>query len=171
MKQDAAAPATHRPGRSVAKGSLLVEVFRIVAPIVIVVGGIIAFVTLKNSKQQPVRAEEQILAPIVETVVVAPHDGGLDIAVDGVVVPFREIDLSAEVSGRIAQKSAICRAGTYVTKGTPLIEIDARDYELEAERRARVNPGRGVAQRVGRGGGQHRVAVQARQRTVGPRAP
>jgi multidrug efflux pump subunit AcrA (membrane-fusion protein) len=71
---------------------------------------------------------------MVETIIVVPHEGGLDIDVDGVVVPFREIDLSAEVSGRIAKRCELCRAGTYVTKGAALIEIDARDYEHEAER-------------------------------------
>ncbi len=71
---------------------------------------------------------------MVETIEVAPHRGGLDISVDGVVVPFREIDLSAEVSGRIAKKSDLCRAGTYVTRGTPLIAIDSRDYQLEVDR-------------------------------------
>ncbi len=83
------------------------------------------------------RAREPLLAPLVETVVVKPYQGGLDITIDGVVVPFREIDLSAEVSGRIAKKSEDCRAGRYVTRGTALIEIDARDYALEVERLTR----------------------------------
>ena len=66
-----------------------------------------------------------------------PHRAGLDISVDGVAVPFREIDLSAEVSGRIAKKSLDCRAGRYVKKGTALLEIDARDYALDVERLTR----------------------------------
>ncbi len=63
-----------------------------------------------------------------------PHTGGLEITVDGLVVPHREIDLAAEVTGRIAKRSEKCRAGTFVTAGTPLVQIDPRDYELEVER-------------------------------------
>lgn len=118
-------------------GSLLGEVLRIGAPIGILLLGVAAFLALRSTKETPVRAEQQAAAPLVETIVVEPHTGGLDFSVDGVVVPFREIDLSAEVSGRIAKRADICRAGNYVTRGTPLIEIDARDYELEVERLTR----------------------------------
>jgi multidrug efflux pump subunit AcrA (membrane-fusion protein) len=62
------------------------------------------------------------------------HQGGLEIEVDGVVVPFREITLSAEVEGRILYKADDCRAGRYVEKGTLLLKIDPRDYELEIRR-------------------------------------
>jgi len=58
----------------------------------------------------------------------------MSFSVDGLVVPFREISLSAEIAGRVAKKTAACRAGTFVTRGTPLIEIDARDNELEVKR-------------------------------------
>ena len=84
-------------------------------------------------KELPVRSEDVVNAPLVETITVEPHQGGLDFSIDGVVVPFREIDLAAEVSGRIAKRTEICRAGNYVTRGTPLIEIDDRDYKLEAD--------------------------------------
>jgi multidrug efflux pump subunit AcrA (membrane-fusion protein) len=107
---------------------------RIVAPIGVLMIGLAAFLTLRSMKELPVRGAEQTVAPLVETITVQPHRGGLDFSVDGVVVPFREIDLSAEVSGRIAKRAEICRAGNYVTRGTPLIEIDDRDYRLEADR-------------------------------------
>jgi multidrug efflux pump subunit AcrA (membrane-fusion protein) len=134
MKQDSTASAPRPNPRLPAGSSLAAEAIRLAAPIGILIVGVIAFFALRSLKVSPTKAKEQIDAPIVETVVVKPHDGGLDIVVDGVVVPFREIDLSAEVSGRISKKSEICRAGKYVTRGTPLIEIDSRDYELEVER-------------------------------------
>lgn len=117
--------------------SLMSDLTRMAAPLGVLALGFLAFGALRATRQEPVRAREQSLAPLVETVPVEPHQAGLDIAVDGVAVPFREIDLSAEVSGRIAKKFADCRAGRYVTRGTPLLEIDVRDYELEVERLTR----------------------------------
>jgi multidrug efflux pump subunit AcrA (membrane-fusion protein) len=133
MKQDAMPPARSAPTES-RSGSLVIDALRIITPLAIVVGGFVAFGALQSLKQEPQRVEEKSLAPLVETALVEPHQGGLDIQVDGVVVPYRELDISAEVSGRIAQKSALCRAGTYVKKGTPLIEIDSRDHQLEVDR-------------------------------------
>jgi RND family efflux transporter MFP subunit len=117
-----------------AGGSLAVEALRIGAPLAILAAGVVAFLGLRTLRDLPVRALERPDAPLVETIVVEPHNGGLDFTVDGVVVPYREIDLSAEVSGRIARRADVCRAGHYVTRGTALIEIDDRDYLLEAER-------------------------------------
>lgn len=135
MKQDLAAPPS-RSERSTRteRGSLLVEAARIGAPIGILILGLVAFAVLRSTKAAPQNQRTQAVAPMVETVVVQPHTGGLEITVDGLVVPHREIDLAAEVTGRIAKRSDKCRAGTFVTAGTPLVEIDPRDYELEAER-------------------------------------
>jgi multidrug efflux pump subunit AcrA (membrane-fusion protein) len=118
-------------------GSPVVEAARIGAPVGILVAGVVAFVVLRSLKEEPQRTLERVEAPLVETVAVELHKGGLDFSVDGVVVPYREIDLSAEVSGRIARRAEICRAGKYVSRGTPLIEIDDRDYKLEVERLTR----------------------------------
>ena len=112
----------------------MVEMVRIVAPLVVLAGGVLIAGTIIASRQPPARAEQAVGAPAVDTTVVQVHRGGLDIEVDGTVVPHREINLSAEVSGRIIGKSAECRAGHYVTKGTLLVEIDPRNYELEVQR-------------------------------------
>lgn len=58
----------------------------------------------------------------------------LELRVDGVVVPYREIELAAEVAGRIVKKSPSCEAGNYVSKGDFLFEIDDTDYAQEVER-------------------------------------
>jgi len=134
MKQDSTAAAPRRVQRRRPGGSLLVEVVRIIAPLGILAFGLTVFLVLRSMRELPVRSEDLVNAPLVETMTVQPHAGGLDFSVDGVVVPFREIDLAAEVSGRIAKRAEICRAGNYVTRGTPLIEIDDRDYKLEADR-------------------------------------
>jgi multidrug efflux pump subunit AcrA (membrane-fusion protein) len=134
MKQDSTILRPRTAGDRAATKSTLSEALRIGAPIGILVIGAVAFAVLAASKEQPVHERPKNTAPMVETVAVRPHSGGLDFTVDGLVVPYREIDLAAEVSGRIAKRCEACRAGSYITAGTPLIEIDARDYELEVER-------------------------------------
>lgn len=103
-------------------------------PLLILGGGIAGFIVLSKTREVPVRAAEKDLPPLVETAVAESFTGSLDITVDGVVVPFREVDLSAEVSGRIIQKAAECEAGRFVTEGTLLYKIDPSDYELEIRR-------------------------------------
>ncbi|QDV24022.1 efflux RND transporter periplasmic adaptor subunit [Aureliella helgolandensis] len=58
----------------------------------------------------------------------------LDIPVSGTVVPFRELQIASEVSGRIIEKDSLVRSGNYVTQGQVLYRIDPRDYEIDIER-------------------------------------
>lgn len=62
----------------------------------------------------------------------------LELRVDGVVVPHREVQLAAEVSGRVIEKSPLCRAGNFVKEGQLLIKIDPTDYEQEVLRLTRM---------------------------------
>ena len=62
----------------------------------------------------------------------------LELRVDGVVVPYREVAIAAEVSGRVVKKSPQCETGSYVTKGQLLVEIDSTDYEQEIDRLTRM---------------------------------
>tara|TARA_Y100001960_G_scaffold127315_1_gene135674 strand:- start:622 stop:2052 length:1431 start_codon:yes stop_codon:yes gene_type:complete len=71
--------------------------------------------------------------PLVESAAVTQFTESFVIESDGVVVPFREIQLAAQVSGRIAYKSEHCRAGQEVKKGEELFRIDKQDYELAVE--------------------------------------
>lgn len=106
----------------------------------VVVGGVLSGLILLlgmgamfalGSRELPARREvaEQSI-PVVAAVAVEPYDGGLNLEVDGVVTPFREIQVSAQVPGVVQRKDEICRAGNFVRKGTPLIEIDPEEYAL-----------------------------------------
>ena len=53
--------------------------------------------------------------------------------VDGVVVPFRESMVPAEVAGRIVFKSEKCEAGMFVRKDEVLMRIDSTDYQLDVD--------------------------------------
>ncbi len=116
------------------KRSAFGEVVRIVLPLLITAAGVGGFILLSKTRDIPVRAAEKDLPPLVETVAAETYTGSLDITVDGVVVPYREVDLSAEVAGRIVKKAAECEAGHFVKQGTLLFEVDPSDYELEIRR-------------------------------------
>ena len=77
--------------------------------------------------------EELETVPLVDSVKVQPYTDTFVIEADGIVVPFREIQLASQVSGRIEYKSDNCRAGRQVKKGDELFRIDSQDYELAVE--------------------------------------
>ncbi|MBN1911583.1 MAG: hypothetical protein JW818_17715 [Pirellulales bacterium] len=110
--------------------------FRFVLPLMILGGGIFALTAAAVwGGGKP--AEKKAGKPDATQVLVVTAQSqteGLDLDVDGVVVPSREITLAAEVAGRVLHKDEICEAGNYVTKGTPLLEIDPRDYQAEVDR-------------------------------------
>jgi len=109
------------------------EIARIAIPVIILVAGIGGFMALGGPKKAEQRKADEKGVPLVEADVVGAQRG-LDIEVDGQVVPYREIALSAEVDGRIIEKAAFARAGKYVEKDAVLIRIDPKDYKLERDR-------------------------------------
>ncbi len=110
--------------------NLRTEVAKFAVPGAILAVGVIGFLALGSKPPVPTRKTDGGV-PLVKTIPVAAHDEGLDIEVEGHVVPYREISLAAEVPGRIVRKAEVCRPGKYVTEGTTLIEIDPRDYQIE----------------------------------------
>lgn len=108
--------------------------FRIIIPLLILGVGVSGFVFLMSLKKAPDRTQPEQPLPLVETVEVEGHGGELTIEVDGSVVPFREIPLSAEVAGRITYKSPHCRAGKFVQKDEVLFRINEREYQLAVDR-------------------------------------
>jgi multidrug efflux pump subunit AcrA (membrane-fusion protein) len=116
------------------KGSFktaMIDLVRILLPVVIIVLGISGFLVLGQRQPPPPRDTGGDKAPLVKTVAVQPHTQGLAIQVNGVVVPYREITMAAEVTGRILYKNPDSRSGRFVTKGTELVRIDPADFELE----------------------------------------
>ncbi|WP_437191250.1 efflux RND transporter periplasmic adaptor subunit [Planctomicrobium sp. SH527] len=113
---------------------ILLELIRLVLPVAIVAGGVVAYSAISSQKKDPEKTEIKDVIPLVETVPVTVHPHSLDIQLDGSVVPHREITMSAEVAGMVTMKAPECRAGRFVKAGTLLVEIDSRDYRLEVER-------------------------------------
>lgn len=116
---------------------------RIVVPVLILAAGFIGYRELAALKKPQSRSRPSPAPPLVSTVSAKSHSGEMTIQLDGTVVPYREIGLSAEVAGRIVQKSGDenedVRAGRFVRKGQTLIRIDPRDYQLEVTRQDQLH--------------------------------
>jgi multidrug efflux pump subunit AcrA (membrane-fusion protein) len=117
-----------------ARKSIPTELLRNLLPLAILGIGVAGFAAIQSTRQTPEQKQSASAVPLVETVRAEANPDGMQIDVDGLVVPYREIDLAAEVAGRVAHKTADCEAGHFVTKGTLLFELDSRDYELEVKR-------------------------------------
>ena len=106
---------------------------RLLASLLLLAVGIGGFVAMGTTKVRT-RPPAKQLAPLVETAVATLHNEGIQFEVDGVVVPYRQVDLAAEVNGRVAFKAEACRTGRAVKQGDLLLKIDQRDYQLEITR-------------------------------------
>jgi multidrug efflux pump subunit AcrA (membrane-fusion protein) len=121
--------------------------FGIVLPVVLLTTGVGAFIALGKAEPKKLPppgtdvASRLALLPAAEAARVAllsDHADTLDIRVSGTVVPFRQINIAAEVDGRVVYKAAEARAGNLVQKGQLLYRIDPRDYQLAADRLERM---------------------------------
>lgn len=125
---------TTKASRTVLLGFLL--------PVAFIAVGVGAYITLGRQlpKKAPVEGMDTVSKlrrlPIVAVDRVADSSSleTLDVAVTGTVVSYRQINLAAEVAGRIRLKSESCQIGRYVKKGDLLFELDPTDFELEVER-------------------------------------
>ncbi|MCH2178879.1 MAG: hypothetical protein MK106_08750 [Mariniblastus sp.] len=107
------------------------EVFKYTLSVVILGLGVGVAIFLATFKKDPQSADSVGLITVADAKPVQRYEGPLDLEVSGVVVPFREIEIAAQVGGLIKTKYPDCEAGQYVTKGTKLFEIDTADFELD----------------------------------------
>ncbi|EAQ77557.1 hypothetical protein DSM3645_08156 [Blastopirellula marina DSM 3645] len=107
---------------------------RIITPLAIICAAAAIIFVIFQMRKPPEKQEVERPVLMVSTAPIVRNEEGLIFHVDGVVVPYREINLSSEVAGRITYRDDSLRSGAYVTKGQPLLEIDPRKYALEVER-------------------------------------
>ncbi len=109
----------------------------IVLPLAIwLLAGLLVMGILNSSSPVTISAGESKLAPLVSVQAATKFESTMTVQADGVVVPFREIQLAAQVAGRIDHKSENCRAGRHVKQGEELFRIDQRDYQLAKQQLA-----------------------------------
>ncbi len=103
-------------------------------PFAILLLGFGLFFGLSALRTSPETRISKSKPPGVSTVPIVTNGTSLELEVEGEVVPSREVTLAAEVGGRIAKKSPVCRAGNFVDQDCILLQIDPRDYDLEIQR-------------------------------------
>lgn len=85
-------------------------------------------------REAPTKRDQAKADFIVEAKPIVRYTGMIDMELTGLVVPFREIQISAQASGRVIKKAEEFEAGKYVSDSTTLLQIDPTDYELEITR-------------------------------------
>ena len=109
----------------------------VVLPIVIwVVTAVLIMQGCQSPAIKTTSEDERERAPLVSVQAATKFESTMTVQADGVVVPFREIQLAAQVAGRIDHKSENCRAGRQVKQGDELFRIDQRDYLLAQQQLA-----------------------------------
>ncbi len=136
-------PAGAAGGLTAKRGGTGWAIKNLLIPCLILLGGggvMLAF----GVSEPPTRSNENMdlaarleALPEVKTLPVrslASVGGTLDMRVDGVVVPYREVQLATQVAGEIVYKDPACEVGSYVQQGQLLIRIEDTDYQNEIER-------------------------------------
>ncbi len=77
---------------------------------------------------------DEVTSPAVSVIEAKPENLKLSITAYGMVTPKSEIDLVAEVSGKVTFASPSFVAGGFFSKGDLLLSIDRRDFELAVTR-------------------------------------
>ena len=103
---------------------------RYLTSLVILGSAMAATVAMSLARKAPEEATNVDLLQKVDVFTARDFTGQLEIEVSGLVDVHREIEMAAQVSGQILEKSDSCRAGNYVTENTLLIKIDSTNYEL-----------------------------------------
>ncbi len=125
-----AAVATAAPPRD----GVVRQIVGWVLPATILGAAIGGYLVLGGPKAPPRKEKDPPKPVAVRTSPVEPVATGIDLEVDGVVVPLREVTLAAEVPGRVLRKMDACNEGRVVAAGDVLFELDRRDYELDVSR-------------------------------------
>jgi len=113
--------------------SLKQKIFKIGLPIIIVLFGVVVFVSLKSLKQEPKQEVRQDLGMLVEVFPVENHDWQVTVAGTGTVQAAQEISIIPQTSGEVFYVSPSMEEGGLFSKGEVLFKIDSTDYQLALE--------------------------------------
>jgi RND family efflux transporter MFP subunit len=91
--------------------------------------GVVIFNVLIAFRPTPPRTERPKVIPLVTTVQPEAKSGVLTIQGNGTVRATREINLVAEVAGKVVSVAASAVSGGFIQQGATLISIDPSDYE------------------------------------------
>jgi RND family efflux transporter MFP subunit len=108
----------------------MLKIAKIFIPLMIlVVASGAAWLLMVSSPKAMVRSVPS-QPPLVSTIQVYPQDVSVPIFTQGTVKPRTQIELSAEVSGRVVETATSFAEGAFFKKGDVMLRINTRDYRL-----------------------------------------
>ena len=134
MKQNSAASQGDSPPRALGTERFFPIVGRSLLSILLIGVSVAVVMALGGAQRPRMKKPSGSVLPVVEVSTIQQHTGGIDFEVDGVVIPFREVEVPAEVAGQVCFKSDNCRIGHTVKQGEILLRIDPTDFQLEVRR-------------------------------------
>lgn len=111
----------------------------------VVVGGVAVATHLVRTKPEAKRRPVARLARLVEVVETGQRTEQVVVEASGTVMPAREIDIFARVTGEVVEISPVLQPGGLLAANEVLVRVDDADYLL-AERQARSNLARAQAE-------------------------
>lgn len=90
--------------------------------------GLAGLALLVALRPEPPRVEPPRLRPLVTVVAPEIRSGNLTVRATGTVRPEREINLVAEVSGKVTRVAEALKSGGFAGRGQVLLRIDPTDY-------------------------------------------
>jgi RND family efflux transporter MFP subunit len=90
---------------------------------------------LSGTDRTPTLKDEEEFAPLVNSTIVNPETQRIEIVGSGAVSSQVDVQIIPQVQGRVDWLSAVMRQGGSFLKDEVLFRIEARDFELEVERR------------------------------------
>ncbi|MCK5378518.1 MAG: efflux RND transporter periplasmic adaptor subunit [Acidobacteria bacterium] len=107
---------------------------KIVAPIAILILGLVAAKILASSRRAPERHQKPVLGPLVEVITAQPTTVSTVVRGHGEVRAKTTVEIVPQVSGRVIAMHPGLVTGGHFRAGDPLLTIEPRDYELAVER-------------------------------------
>ena len=106
---------------------------------VLVAAALVAYI-LVATKPEPPRAEKPLQGTLVDVIQIDASRHEVDLHAKGTVVPAQEIELQAELGGRVIWQSRELVPGGRFKVNQPIVKVDPRDYQLAVESaRSQVN--------------------------------
>lgn len=99
-------------------------------PLAILAGAGAIAVFMLSGRETPVARSIDKPLPMVQAQTIRKDDLPVTVVAHGNVRAWRELELTAEVTGRVMWASERFEPGVEVAEGEPLLRIDATDYEL-----------------------------------------
>lgn len=112
---------------------LLLGALRLVIPLALLAGGVMAARVLVTTRAAPERAEREPQPTVVETMVAEATSRRAVVEAYGTVQPHRRLVVRAQVSGLVLEQHPELIAGGLLEAGSLLVRLDPRDYDFRVQ--------------------------------------